>query len=229
MASLQSFVSARQVGMMSCPDCGLVSHLSPTCPRCGAVTHVRKLRSLQRGWALWIAAVILYVPANFYPIMTTEWLGQATPSTIISGVWMLLEHHSYLVATVVFVASILIPILKFFAVAYLLWIMQRPYVAHPESRLRLYRLVELVGRWSMIDIFVVAILAALVQFSGLARILPGPGADAFAAVVVLTMLAAHALDPRLIWDRALGYSEKERQDMSTEALIHEPPQNTNPT
>lgn len=201
MATDPRLTSALAAGLQTCLDCGWVHPQgSPRCPRCGAPVHPRKPRSIQRAWAFWLTALALYLPANGFPIMITEMLGKAKPSTIIGGVWVLIEHHAYLVAAVVFVASVMIPILKFIAVGYLLWSVQWGRRHDPAERLRLYRWVEAVGRWSMIDVFVVAILAALIQFGGLARVYPGPGADAFAAVVVFTMLAANALDPRLIWD-----------------------------
>ncbi len=198
-----AYLSARQNGQQACLACGQIAPLDQRlCARCQAPLHSREHHSVQRAWAWLLAGMVLYVPANLYPIMTTGVLGQNTANTILGGVDALIRHHAYLVAAVVFIASILIPILKFIAMIYLLLVIggQRIHATRQQEHLRLYRLVEWVGRWSMIDIFVVAILAALVQFGGLAQITPGPGADAFAAVVVCTMLSAHALDPRLIWD-----------------------------
>jgi paraquat-inducible protein A len=194
--------SAAQAGLTACHVCSrLYSAPHPlNCECCGAPLHQRKPNSLQYAWAWLITGFILYFPANLYPIMRTDMLGQSTDSTIIGGVVTLLAHQAYLVAIVVFVASVLIPLLKFAILAYLLIAIHKRSTQRRLERLRLYRLLEWVGRWSMIDVFVVAVLAALVQFGGLAQIIPGPAADAFAAVVVTTMLAANALDPRLIWD-----------------------------
>lgn len=195
-------LTAAQAGLHACPVCaklypaGSATH----CARCGAALHGRAPYSLQRAWAWLIAGMILYFPANLYPIMHSELLGQSTESTIIGGVIMLYEHHAYSVALVVFVASVLIPLLKFLVLIYLLASVRRHAGQRQEDRHRLYRLVEFVGRWSMVDVFVVAILAALVQFGHLAQVVPGMGAGAFAAMVVFTMLAAESLDPRLLWD-----------------------------
>jgi paraquat-inducible protein A len=195
-------LSAAAAGLCACHVCGkLHPHPAPLhCACCGASLHARKRYSIQRAWAWLIAALILYIPANIYPIMITEMLGRATPNTIIGGVINLFQHGAYVVAAVVFSASILIPLLKFSAMSYLLISIQRGTLTRRVDRHRLYRYVDFIGRWSMIDVFVVAILVALVQMGGLAQVLPGPAADAFAAVVVCTMFSALALDSRLIWD-----------------------------
>ncbi len=195
-------LTATRAGLQVCPGCAKVHPLSRqgACDRCGATLHWRKPHSLQRAWAWLLTGLILYVPANLYPIMATELLGQRTQSTILGGVVVLYEHHAYLVAVVIFVASILIPLTKFIIMGYLLLSIQRRSLHQQGNRHRLYHWVEFVGRWSMIDIFVVAILGALVQFGHFAQVLPGVGAGAFAAVVVSTMFAATSLDPRLLWD-----------------------------
>ena len=167
---------------------------------CFARLHSRKPHSLQRSWAWLIAGVIAYIPANLYPIMFTTVFGDSEPNTIVGGIQVLLELKSYLVALVVFVASVVVPILKFIAVAYLLISIQRKTLHGRYDRTRLFRLTEFIGRWSMIDVFVVAILAALVQVGSVAQIDPGLGATAFGAAVIFTMLSAISLDPRLIWD-----------------------------
>lgn len=143
----------------------------------------------------------MYLPANVLPIMTIRYFGEGQPDTIISGAIMLLNHGMWPLALIVFVASIVVPMLKLISMVYLLISVQRRSPYRPEQRARLYRFTELVGRWSMVDVFVVAILSALVQLGGIATIDPGLGAAAFAAVVVLTMCAAMTFDPRLIWDR----------------------------
>src|SRR5262245_5862266 len=172
------------------------------CPRCGALLHRRKPNSLSRCWALVIAALILYVPANLYPVMTLVSFGRGAPSTILGGVSELLEAGMWPLAAVVFLASITVPMLKLIGLIVLLVSVQRRSHWQIRQRTMLYRIVEGVGRWSMIDIFTLAILAALVQLGSLATIQPGPGAIAFAGVVVITMFAAMAFDPRLLWDAA---------------------------
>jgi paraquat-inducible protein A len=199
--------TAAQLGLLACHSCSLVSRpgaasAAPACPRCGAALHARKHDSLGRTWALLIAAAVLYVPANLLPVMHTSSLFGSQSDTIMSGVIYLWVTGSWPLAIVVFVASVAVPLAKLLALVYLLITVQRRSPRRPGERLRLYRLVELVGRWSMLDIFVVALLAALVQLHTLAEIVPGPGATAFGAVVVLTMFAAMSFDPRLIWDAA---------------------------
>lgn len=144
--------------------------------------------------------MILYIPANIYPIMSVVWLGQGEPSTIVEGVLQLVDEGMWPLAMIVFTASIFIPLLKMIVLALLLLSVQKKSVWRMRDRTRLYRITEFVGRWSMVDVFVIGILAALVQFGSLATIEPGIGSLSFAAVVVLTMVAAHSFDPRLIWD-----------------------------
>jgi paraquat-inducible protein A len=144
--------------------------------------------------------MLLYVPANLFPIMSVVWLGQGEPATIIEGVQQLIAEGMWPLALIVFVASVFIPLLKMLVLALLLMSVQLGSTWRMRDRTRLYRITEFVGRWSMVDIFVIGILAALVQFGTLATIEPGIGSLSFAAVVVLTMFAAHSFDPRLIWD-----------------------------
>ncbi|HED18941.1 MAG TPA: paraquat-inducible membrane protein A [Gammaproteobacteria bacterium] len=195
---------ARDVGLASCHTCGLLLHLPASghthCPRCSAHMHMRKSNSLNNTWALLIAAIIAYVPANLYPVMTVVSLGKSQSDTIISGVIYLFAHGDWPLGLIVFVASVLVPLLKMLALLYLLITVQRKSHLRNQTRTRLYRVVELVGRWSMVDIFVVALLAALVNVGAVATIEPGTGAIAFSAVVILTMFAAMNFDPRLIWD-----------------------------
>ena len=198
-------VTAAACGLLSCHVCGLVSKAPRTggsthCPRCSAKLHFRKPNSVARTWALLIAAGIMYVPANLLPMMETRSLFGSQDDTIISGVIYLWTSGSWDLALVVFIASIMVPLMKLIALTLLLVSVQRRSVWQPVQRTRLYRLVELVGRWSMLDIYVVTILAALVQIGSLATIKAGPAAMAFGAVVVLTMFAAMQFDPRLIWD-----------------------------
>ncbi|WP_432719671.1 paraquat-inducible protein A [Jeongeupia wiesaeckerbachi] len=195
--------TARQMKLASCHDCGLLSRL-PTghghCPRCGATLHFRKPASIARTWAYLIAAIILYIPANTLPMMITGSIVGTQSDTILSGVVYLWVSGEWPLAALVFFASIMVPLLKMIAILLLLITCHRRSHWQPQQRLKLYRLVEFVGRWSMLDIYVVTILAALVQVQSLASIAAGPAAVAFAVVVVLTMLSAMSFDPRLIWD-----------------------------
>jgi len=194
--------SAASAGIACCHTCHLLSPVAlEECPRCNSRLHLRSPHSIQRTLALIITAILFYIPANLYPIMTTTLLGDTTSSTILSGVVLFVEHGSYFVALVIFTASVLIPLAK---IIIILWLC---YATSKQSRLskaeltRLYRATEFIGKWSMIDIFVVAILVALVQVSGIMAIEAGTAAQAFAGVVIITMIAAHQFDVRLMWDR----------------------------
>ncbi len=170
------------------------------CPRCKDVLHHRKPASLQRTWALVTAAVILYVPANVLPIMTVTSLGRIQSDTILSGVVYLLTHGMWPLAAIVFVASVFVPLLKLLILIFLLVSVQTRSAWRPRERTRLYRITETMGRWSMVDVYVVTILVALVRLGNLATVEAEAGAIFFCAVVVITMLAAMSFDPRLIWD-----------------------------
>jgi paraquat-inducible protein A len=198
--------SAARSGLLVCHSCRLTSKAvpgshAPRCPRCGALLHVRKPGSIARAWAFLVTAMILYVPANVLPVMETGSLFGTEKDTILSGVVYLWNSGSWELAVVVFIASIMVPLAKIIALVFLLLSVQLRSRWQPQQRTRLYRLVELVGRWSMLDIYVITILVALVQLQALATIKAGPAAIAFGAVVVLTILAAMSFDPRLIWDR----------------------------
>jgi paraquat-inducible protein A len=192
----------------TCHDCGLLVRLphphahGTRCARCGAGLHARKPRSLERTWAYVIAALVCYVPANALYIMTITSMGKAEPSTILSGVVYLLHHGMWPLALIVFVASVFVPLMKIAILLFLLVSVHRRSHWRPVERTRLYRLTEAIGRWSMVDIYVVTILVALVKLGNLASIEAGAGAVFFGAVVVLTMLAAESFDPRLIWDES---------------------------
>lgn len=191
-------------GLLACEVCRLVSRAPQAgdahCPRCGATLHARKPASLARTWAFLIAAMILYVPANMLPIMDTSSLFGTQRDTILSGVIFLWASGSFILAALVFFASVMVPLAKMIALAILAGSVQMHSVRYRQTRTRLYRVIEFVGRWSMLDIYVVTILVALVQVNTLASIHAGPGAAAFGGVVVLTMFAAASFDPRLIWD-----------------------------
>lgn len=188
-------------GFHSCHHCHLlVPDDIPTCPRCHSHLHPRSPNSLKRTLALLISAAVLFIPANVYPVMTVMQLGNGEPTTILGGVILLIDHGMLPLALLVLFASIVVPALKLVIFSFLLVSIKRRSTWRPLDRTRLYRFVEVVGAWSMVDVYLVAILAAVVQLDFLATIRPGIGATFFAAVVVLTMLAAHSFDPRLIWD-----------------------------
>lgn len=202
-------------GLLQCRVCGLILRL-PTqlsgsvkhhqalhCSRCGARLHnIDRRHSIETTWALLIAAMILYVPANLIPVMSVYMLGKGHPDTILSGVFSLIKSGQWPLALIVFVASIVVPLLKLLTLSFLLITIQLKSTWRPYDRLRLYRITENIGRWSMVDVFVTAILTGLVQFGNLARIEANIGSLSFAAVVVLTMFAAHTLDAHLIWEQA---------------------------
>ena len=191
--------------LVRCDSCALVGASAgdaPLCPRCGAALHGRKPDSLARSWALVIAALILYLPANYYPVMTVVSFGSGEPDTIISGVKRLIASGMWPLALLVFFASITVPVLKLLSLVLLLATTQRRSRWRIHERTHVYRIIESIGRWSMIDIFMLSILAALVRMGSIASIEPGAGALSFAAVVVITMIAAMAFDPRLMWDGA---------------------------
>lgn len=206
--------SGAQRGLLRCHGCGLTcenvrfdaEQRRRHCPRCDAVLRLRKPNSLARTGSFLIAAAILYVPANLLPIMQTTEFFDALDETILSGIVRLWRGGSYDLAVIVFVASVVVPLLKIGVLGVLLVTAQRGSSWAQPQRARLYRFIEFIGHWSMLDVFVVALLVGLVQFDSYALVLPGGGAVAFAAVVVLTMLASMSFDPRLIWDTSAAAS-----------------------
>lgn len=189
--------------LVACHDCGVVCDAHAAhhhCPRCGAGLHRRKPDSLNRAAALCAAGAVLYIPANAYPVMTVISLGRGEPDTILSGVVELAHAGMWPLALLVFVASITVPVLKLVGMTWLLWTTWNGSPRSLRRRTQVYRVIEFVGRWSMVDVFMIAILVALVRLGALATIEPGVGAVAFAGVVVLTMIAASSFDPRLMWD-----------------------------
>ena len=199
--------TTRNASQISCHTCHLLCRInfskigkSLVCPRCGSTLHQRKPNSLKRTWALVLAAIIFYIPANLLPVTVVISFGKTQSDTIMSGVIYFIATGMWPIALVIFVASILVPMLKLTILSFLLITVQRKSTWRPKDRTRLYRLTEAVGRWSMVDIYVVTILVALVNLGNLATIKAGPGAGFFAAVVVITMFAAMSFDPRLIWD-----------------------------
>ena len=196
---------AIDAGILICVECHELNKQEAdtdeqVCTRCGALVHARRPNSVMRTWALLVTAAVLYIPANVLPIMTVSSLGQGDPSTIMSGVIQLVQHGMIPIAAVVFIASILVPTFKLVGIALLLFSVQRHQPLSARQRIWMYRFIEFIGRWSMLDIFVIAILVAVVNFGRLASVEANLGAAAFASVVILTMLAAVTFDPRLIWD-----------------------------
>jgi paraquat-inducible protein A len=198
-------VTAAEAGLVACETCSLLSRPAQHreaghCPRCGGELESRVHRSIEYTWALVIAAAICYIPANLLPVLNTNALGKSEPDTIMSGVIFLYTSGSWPLALIVLVASVMVPLGKLVALVYLLISVQRRSIRSNRERTQLYRIVEFIGRWSMLDVFVDTFTVALVQLSPLMSVEPGPGVLFFAAVVVLTMLAAESFDPRLIWD-----------------------------
>ncbi|HJU11779.1 MAG TPA: paraquat-inducible protein A [Candidatus Binataceae bacterium] len=200
-------LTAMQEGLQRCETCGLVSRPQSgeeqgSCPRCGEMVEFRSGASIERTWAFVIAAAICYIPANVLPVLTTTTTAGTTSDTILQGVVLLWSPTGWPLSLIVLVASIIIPSAKILALGYLLIAVQRGSAKNNEQRTRLYRTLEFIGRWSMVDVFVDTFTAALVQLQPLMAVEPGPGLVFFAAVVVLTMLAVESFDPRLIWDAA---------------------------
>ena len=207
MNAATAVVTGASAGVLACHTCGLVQRAAPeahglVCARCASSLHFRKPDSISRAWALLIAAYVLIIPANLLPVMQTGSLFGSENDTILSGVIYLWTSGSQPLAIILFIASIAIPAAKLLSLTFLLVSVQRRSLWAPRERTRLYRVVEAVGRWSMIDVYVAAMLTALVQFGSLMSIRAGSGAIAFGAVVVLTIFAAESFDPRLIWDSA---------------------------
>ncbi len=200
-------ITASHSGLVGCHACDYVTSNEllkksdhAHCPRCGSTLHQRIPDSIDRTWALLIASLILYIPANVFPIMTVVSFGRGEADTIMSGVIVLFQSNQAAIALLVFFASIFVPVLKIVGLAFLLISVQTKSTWRPVERTKIYRIIEVIGRWSMIDIFMISILIALVQLQAIATIDVGPAAVAFAAVVVLTMFASMSFDPRLIWD-----------------------------
>ena len=197
--------SAAALGLYACPTCALVARpqggeATAHCPRCGSTLHRRRPDSIGQTWALLITAYILILPANLLPIMETGSLFSSQRDTILSGVFYLWTSGSWALALLVFFASVIVPLAKLMALSFLLHSVQQHSPHHPQRRTRLYHLLKFIGRWSMLDIYVVTLLVALVQLQSVATITAAPGAIAFGALVVVTMLASMRFDPRLIWD-----------------------------
>ena len=200
-------LTARNASMIPCHRCHLLSQIPTSgtlsglaCPRCGAALHQRKPDSLTRTWALVIAAFVFFIPAMVLPISVTTTFAGAQGDTIMSGVIYFIHSGSWHIALVIFVASIMVPILKIMILIYLLISVQLKSKWRPLDSTRLYRIIEFIGKWSMVDIYVITIMAALIKLGGLASFDAGPAAVFFGTMVVTTMFAAMSFDPRLIWD-----------------------------
>lgn len=199
-------LDARALGLRGCECCGLVVTVAAAehglrCPRCGFALHERKPESLQRTAAYLVTSAVLYIPANLLPVMATNSVVGRDSHTITGGILELWTSGSWELALLVFVASIAVPLLKIAALALLAWTAARRSRWRQRERAVLYRLVETVGHWSMLDVFVVVLLVGMVRFGVLASVEPEPGLLAFGGVVVATMLASSSFDPRLIWPR----------------------------
>jgi paraquat-inducible protein A len=200
---MKVIATALAQGLVRCHDCGALAKISQkasSCPLCGTPLHARIPHSFQRTSALLLSGYALYIPANIFPIMTVSQLGRGEPHTIIGGILALIESDMLPIAMLVLVASILVPLLKLFGITLLLLCVHYRWQVNARLWTRMYRVIAFVGRWSMLDIFMISILVALVDLGGVAQVIAGSAATAFAAVVVLTMLAAKFFDPRLLWD-----------------------------
>lgn len=193
---------ARAAGLQACPACALVAardHRGP-CPRCGAALHERKPDSTNRSWALLWTSIFLYIPANLLPVTRVISLGRPHEDTIMGGVRYFLRTGSWPLAVVIFVASVAVPVVKFVVLVLLLLSVRGRWRWRPRLRAGLYRLSEAIGRWSMVDIFAITLMVAMLQAGSVASVVPRPGAMAFALMVVATILAVRCFDPRLVWD-----------------------------
>jgi len=200
-------MTVMESSLVSCHSCHLLCKApvysgksGVACPRCGEALHTRKPDSIARTWALLLAAYIFYIPANVLPIMKVTSLGDIQADTILSGVIYFIKTGMWPIALVIFIASVFVPLLKLFILTYLLISVQKKSQWRPKDRTRLYRLTEAIGRWSMVDIYVVTLMVAIVKLGAIATIEAGPAAVHFSCVVVITMFAAMSFDPRLIWD-----------------------------
>jgi paraquat-inducible protein A len=208
---------ADELNLCLCHSCGLACDLTDNphqCPRCGDALHPRKANSLARTWAYMLAALVFYIPANVLPVMNTVMLGSGADSTIIGGVLEFWEHGAWDIALIIFIASIAVPGIKFVALTLLLVTAQRGSLWARQQRSKLYRFVEVIGYWSMLDVIVVALVAALVKFQALGDIEPRPGILFFGLVVVCTMLSAMSFDPRLLWEN------RQSEEVMDEARSH---------
>ncbi len=203
-------------GLTNCPVCHAIVKVPPEgmnevayCPRCDSEVHMRKPQAVQKTWAYLIASIVFFIPANVLPMMHVVTFAGTESDTIMSGVIYFMETKAYLIAFVIFTASIFVPILKILILIYLLLSVQKGSCMHRKKRKKLYVLTEIIGRWSMVDVYVVGTMVALVHFGGLTEIKAGLGANFFLLVVIMTMLAAMSFDPKLIWDNTKECNAKQ--------------------
>jgi paraquat-inducible protein A len=207
---------ASELNLCLCHSCGLACDVTRSpheCERCGAPLHRRKTNSLTRTWAYLLTSLVFYIPANLLPVMNTKMVGNGADSTIMSGVLEFWQHGAWDIALIIFIASIAVPGIKFGALMLLLVTVQRGSLWARKERSKLYRFVEVIGYWSMLDVIVVALVASLVKFQALADIEPRPGILFFGLVVVFTMLSAMSFDPRMIWDQEPDQHSQTEEDM----------------
>lgn len=215
-----AYIDAADAGLRACECCSLVLSLqragaAPHCPRCGFPLHERKPQSLQRTAAYVLTATMLYVPANLLPVMSTNSVQGEASHTLVGGILELWAEGSWELALIVFIASIAVPLLKIASLMLLTWTAHRRSIWRQRERAGLYRLIETVGHWSMLDVFVVVLLVGMVRFGVLATVEPEAGLLAFGAVVVATMLASASFDPRLIWPQAAAHPAVEERDVES--------------
>ncbi|WP_207284305.1 MULTISPECIES: paraquat-inducible protein A [unclassified Pseudomonas] len=209
---------ASELNLCLCHSCGLACDMTGEpheCERCGAPLHRRKTNALTRTWAYLITSLVFYIPANVLPVMNTKMVGSGADSTIMGGVLDFWQHGAWDIALIIFIASIAVPGIKFVALSLLLVTVQRDSDWARKERSKMYRFVELIGYWSMLDVIVVALVASLVKFQALADIEPRAGILFFGLVVVFTMLSAMSFDPRLIWDQQHSENEEVMDEVSS--------------
>ncbi len=211
--NVEAIITAKEQGLAQCPVCHLLVDIDNTkanyCPRCDSKVCLRINDSIQRCWALTICSLIAFIPANAFPIMTILYFGKGQPDTILSGISLLLKFGMYPIAAIVFIASFVVPLAKIVGLFVLLYSLKNQSKLSKQQRTKMYRYIEIFGRWSMLDVFVVALLVALVEIGAVVEIVAGPGATAFGVMVILTIFAAHSFDPRLLWDQQPSNSMEE--------------------
>ncbi|MEE4243106.1 MAG: paraquat-inducible protein A [Desulfopila sp.] len=219
VVSNHSTMTARQAGLMRCHDCALVvpavkvrKDQAVRCPRCGASMHSRKPRSVSSTWALLICALVLFLPANLLPVMQVDFLGNPEITTIMDGVIYFFKSGEYVVGGIIFTASVLVPLFKIVGIALILLSIQYGWDGWLKHKAKMFRFVEFIGRWSFLDIFVIALLAATIQFGVLSSIVASPAARYFTAVVITTMLSAIVFDPRILWDSKVNVAEEKGEE-----------------
>lgn len=200
---VSGMVTAKEQGVISCHSCGLLAAVAlagTPCPRCEEKLHLRKTDSITRTWALVLTSTIFFIPANVLPIMQVDFLGSPEPSTVMDGIIYFFEHGSYAIGLIIFTASVLVPLFKIVGLAILLFAARSANPKQLRQKTKMYRFISFIGRWSMLDIFVIALLTALVDFGFFTTINAAPAATYFCMVVIFTMLAAISFDPRIMWD-----------------------------